>query len=131
MITLSPIVLALQDAFTFDSITPSSLGRGITLDDLLTSYDYLDRGIPNTQDFVASINRLGKAGMITYTSMRFRATPLGKRIAKRYRTPARGVIESAYRLGRAWEGVSVDEVAPFFEFAITDADYRKAFGLPH
>ena len=126
---LSLIVLTVQDAITFDSITPSFLGRGHTLDDLLGTYDHLDRGIPNVGDFTASINRLGRAGMIAYTSLRFKATPLGKQIAKRYRTRARGVIESAYRLGRAWEGVTVDEVDPTFDFAITDEDYRRAFGL--
>lgn len=130
--SVNPIVLSVADAFTFDSIdsiTPSFLG-GSTLAEVLRSYDYLDRGIPNAPDFAASINRLGRAGMITVKSGRFKATPLGKRIAKRHRRRARGVIESAYQLGKSWEGITLDEILPSFEFVISGADYREAFGLP-
>jgi hypothetical protein len=77
---VSRIVLSSADAFTFDSIdsiTPSSLGHGSNLAEVLTSLDYLDRGIPTAVDFAASINRLGRAGMITFVSGWFKATPLG------------------------------------------------------
>ena len=96
---------------------------------VLRSYDYLDRGIPNASDFAASITRLGKAGMITIASGRFKATAFGKKMAKRHRQRARGVIESAYLLGKAWEGITIEEIVPSFEFVIGEDDYRSAFGL--
>jgi hypothetical protein len=120
------IVLQHADAVTFGAIGPSRLGRGTKLRHVVSGMDYLDRALPGPAEFEASVVRLGKAGFVTVNSERFAVTRLGAQAARRYAQPARGVIEQAYLLGQAWEGLELDEVNHDFEFHIASSEWDKA-----
>lgn len=120
------IVLQHADAVTYSAIGPSLLGRGTKLRYVVSAMDYLDRALPRPAEFEASVVRLGKAGLVTVNSERFAVTRLGAQTARRYKQPARGVIEQAYLLGRAWEGLELDEVNHDFEFHTASSEWDKA-----
>jgi hypothetical protein len=106
--------------------------KPISLHDLVSSADYLNRLIPSATEVEESVNHLAKAGLVRVQRRRFRVTPDAEVWLTRFGWESgRDVISVWIELAEAWDGQALPLKDPTFEFRLKTGELDGAVAAHH
>ena len=105
--------------------------KAITLDDLVSSADYLNRLIPSKTEVEEAVNHLVKAGLAQEQDRRFRLTAEGRGWLERFGWGSRGVIVVWIELADAWNGMELPLKDPASDFMLEPGELEGAVAAHH
>jgi len=118
------VTLSKNDAWILVAI--GGRGEYTTLRHVITSADYLNRLLPTSDEIEEAINHLGRVGLVVVSAKGFALTPSGVKVLDDLGAAKKGVIRLMLDLMKAWEGISVEDVAPGFTYRIDPTAYDAA-----
>jgi hypothetical protein len=117
------VVLTRTDAWVFMAIGGS--WWWCPLKSVVFGLDYLNRLMPTASEFEASVDRLGRAGLIKVSRKGYKFTRKGRSLLAKYGLNE-GVITNMLHLMDEWDGLGVAEAESQFHFELKMGEWQKA-----
>jgi hypothetical protein len=109
-----------------------ALQKPISLHDLVSSADYLNRLIPSAAEVDEAVNHLAKAGLVRVQDRRFCVTSDAEVWLNRFGwASGRDVISVWMNLAEAWDGQALPLTDPTFEFRLKTGELEGAVAAHH